>query len=130
MLVLAQLTGTPLSMLINAVMSRYLGPEDFGVLYLAWTFVTFAALGAEWGQASALPSMVAKDRSRAGELLGSGLVWRWGVDRGLWPPRGGMSPPRILPRFSDHARLRRAEQRRRASAASDRTSFADSSVPT
>ena len=76
LLVVAQVAGTPLSILINAVMARHLGLEEFGVLYLAWTYASFAGLAAEWGQGGALPAMVARDRSRAGELLGSGLVYR------------------------------------------------------
>lgn len=86
MLVLAQLAGAPLSMLINAVMARYLGPQEFGILYLAWTYTGFAGLGADWGTSSAVPAMVATDRSRAGELLGSALVWRvaaWSVSYGV-----------------------------------------------
>jgi len=85
-LVLAQVIATPLSVLTNAVMGRFLGPAEFGELYLAWTFATFAGLAVECGQGGAVPAMVAKDRTRAGEFLGTGLGWRsgaWVVSYGL-----------------------------------------------
>jgi O-antigen/teichoic acid export membrane protein len=79
LLVVAQVVATPVSVLINAMMARFLGPADFGLLYVAWTFATFAGLAAECGQGGALPAMVAKNRARAGEFLGSVLVWRTGA---------------------------------------------------
>jgi O-antigen/teichoic acid export membrane protein len=76
MLVGAQVVAAPLAVLINAVAARTLGPTDFGQLYLATTFCSLAFLFVEWGQPIALTGMVARDRSRAGELLGSGLALR------------------------------------------------------
>jgi len=75
-LVVAQVVGMPLSMLVNAIMARYLGPKDFGYVYLAGTFVAFGFRLLEWGQPGTLPAMVARDRSRAGEILGSGVLSR------------------------------------------------------
>lgn len=75
-LVLAQLVGTPLSLGVNAAMARYLGPGDFGYLYMASTYVTFGFLAVEWGQGLALPALVARRRERLGELLGSAIVFR------------------------------------------------------
>ncbi len=72
----AQALGAPLSVLINAVAGRYLGPAEFGVLYLATTYAGFALLFVEWGQYGALTGKIATHRSRAGELLGSAMVWR------------------------------------------------------
>ena len=76
LLVAAQVVATPLSVLVNAVAARALGPTDFGQLYLATTYCSLAFLVVEWGQPTALTGMVARDRSRAGELLGSGLTLR------------------------------------------------------
>lgn len=76
LLVGAQVLAAPLSILINAVAARRLGPTDFGQLYLATTFSSLAFLVVEWGQPGTLTGMVARDRSRAGELLGSGLTLR------------------------------------------------------
>jgi O-antigen/teichoic acid export membrane protein len=72
----AQVLGAPLSMLINAVAGRYLGAADFGVLYLTTTYAGFALLFVEWGQYGALTGRIATERARAGELLGSAMVWR------------------------------------------------------
>ncbi len=72
----AQVLGAPVSVLINAVAGRYLGPVDFGVLYLATTYAGFALLFVEWGQFGALTGKIATHRSRAGERLGSAMAWR------------------------------------------------------
>jgi len=76
LLVAAQVVAIPLSVLVNAVAARALGPADFGQLYLATTYCSLAFLVVEWGQPTALSGMVARDRSRAGDLLGSGLTLR------------------------------------------------------
>lgn len=78
LLVVAQIVTIPLSVAINAVMARYLGPADFGHIYVATTFASFAFLFVEWGQGGSLPAQVAIDRSRAGTLLGTALWWRAG----------------------------------------------------
>src|SRR3954470_19512481 len=75
-LVIAQAVVTPISVVVNAVAARHLGPTDFGRMYLATTLAAFALLFVEWGQMGALTGKVAVDRTRAGELLGSGLTWR------------------------------------------------------
>jgi PST family polysaccharide transporter len=75
-LIAAQVLGAPVSVLINAVAGRILGPAEFGVLYLATTYAAFALLFVEWGQYGALTGKIATERSRAGELLGSAMVWR------------------------------------------------------
>ncbi len=75
-LVAAQVVAAPLSFVANAVMGRYLGADDFGELYLASTLWNFGFLLVDWGQSAVLPSLVAKDRSRTGLLLGTGLAWR------------------------------------------------------
>lgn len=74
--VTAQIIVTPLTVLMNAVMARQLGPAQFGQLYLATTLASLAFLFVEWGQGGALSGSIARDRSRAGLLLGSSLAWR------------------------------------------------------
>jgi len=49
LLVAGQVLGMPLSIVVNAVMARYLGPEDFGYIYLATTFGGFGFLVVAWG---------------------------------------------------------------------------------
>jgi O-antigen/teichoic acid export membrane protein len=76
LLVAGQVLGMPLSIVLNAVMARYLGPEDFGYIYLASTFGGFGFLVVAWGQSGTLPAMVAKEPSKAGVLIGTGFVFR------------------------------------------------------
>jgi O-antigen/teichoic acid export membrane protein len=72
----AQVLTIPLSVGLNLLYARYLGPRDFGLIYLAGTMCGFGVLVVEWGQQGVLPAMIARDRSQAGVLLGSGLAWR------------------------------------------------------
>jgi O-antigen/teichoic acid export membrane protein len=75
-LVIAQIVSVPLTVAVNAIIARTLGPTEYGHLYLAMTFASFAFLFVEWGQGGVLTGMVARNRENAGELLGSGLLWR------------------------------------------------------
>jgi O-antigen/teichoic acid export membrane protein len=72
----AQVVGTPLSILLTAVMARYLGASDFGQIYVAWMLASFGFLVVEWGQGAVLTGSVARDRTAAGRLLGTALLWR------------------------------------------------------
>ena len=74
-----QIVATPLSILVSAVTGRYLGAADFGQMYLAWQVASFGFLLVEWGHGSVLQARVARDRSAAGELLGTTLAWRCGA---------------------------------------------------
>lgn len=76
LLVLAQALTTPISVAVNAIAARVLGAKDFGYLYQALTFSSFAFLFVEWGQANVIMARVATDRAGAGELLGSGIAFR------------------------------------------------------
>lgn len=78
-LVGAQLIGTPLTIVINAFMGRYLGADDLGYSYLATTIMGFGFLFVEWGQSGVLPAAVAQDRSRAPVLLGTAIAWKAGA---------------------------------------------------
>jgi O-antigen/teichoic acid export membrane protein len=78
-LVVAQALTTPLAILVNFVMGRYLGPADFGRLYLASTYCSFGFLFVEWGQGGTLPAAIARDRPRSGQLLGTALLWRGSI---------------------------------------------------
>lgn len=77
-LTLGQIAGMPLSIASSAILARYLGAAAIGYMYLASTFNSVGNLAVDWGQSGALPQLVAQDRSRAGVLLGSSLVWRLG----------------------------------------------------
>lgn len=75
-LTLAQAATVPVAVVSNALVGRYLGPTDFGHMYLAGTMCAFAVLVLEWGQQGAVPALVARDRPHAGTYLGTSLVWR------------------------------------------------------
>jgi O-antigen/teichoic acid export membrane protein len=89
LLVIGQALGMPLSIVVNAVMARRLGPEDFGYIYLATTFAGFGFLIGAWGQSGTLPALVARDRSQAGVLLGTGLAWRAASSLGVYMVMAG-----------------------------------------
>jgi len=75
-LVASQFVTTPISMVVNALMGRALGAVDFGAIYLATTILTTAFLVVEWGAYGQVAAAVARDRSVAPRLLGTGLVMR------------------------------------------------------
>ena len=77
-LTLSQAATVPLSVLVNAMMARYLGAETFGYIYLAGTFAGFGALAVGWGHDGVLPALVAQKHSLAGVLLGTSFLWRAG----------------------------------------------------
>jgi O-antigen/teichoic acid export membrane protein len=66
----------PLTILYSALQARYLGPTAVGYIYIATTFNAFGFMAVGWGQAGALPALVATNREQVGEFLGSALVWR------------------------------------------------------
>jgi O-antigen/teichoic acid export membrane protein len=75
-LVLGQVATTALSLVLSAALGRLLGAVDFGLLYLMTTTTTFAFVFVEWGQPVLVIREIAKNHSRAGELLGTALVLR------------------------------------------------------
>ncbi|MBC8077590.1 MAG: oligosaccharide flippase family protein, partial [Chloroflexales bacterium] len=79
LLMVAQAIATPLAILANAVLARFLGPIDFGYIYLAGTFLAFGFLAVEWGQAGMLPALISRDRGSASVVLGTALSWRLGM---------------------------------------------------
>ncbi len=78
-LVGAQFLGIPLSIFVNAVMGRKLGPSDFGFVNLAMNLCTFAFMFVEWGHYGVLPREIAQDPRRSGALLGSSIASRIGL---------------------------------------------------
>jgi len=78
-LVGAQFLGIPLSIFLNAVMGRKLGPSDFGFLNLAINLCGFAFMFVEWGHNGVLPRAIAQDPPRSGALLGASIASRVGL---------------------------------------------------
>src|SRR4029450_10226112 len=75
-LVLGQIATTALAIVLSSALGRLLGAADFGLLYLLTTTCAFAFVFVEWGQPALVIREVAKDHSRAGELLGTALILR------------------------------------------------------
>jgi PST family polysaccharide transporter len=72
----AQVLALPLAAVLNAIVARALGTADFGLVYVAGTLCGFGILFVEWGQQGVLPALIARDRSQAAGLLGTGFAWR------------------------------------------------------
>jgi len=72
----AQVLMIPLSIVISGLTGRYLGPAEFGDIYLTGTICSFGFLAVEWGHQGVLPAGIARDRSLAPVLLGTSLAWR------------------------------------------------------
>ena len=75
-LVASQFVTTPVSMVVNAMLARRLGASNFGAVYLATTVLTLAFLFVEWGGTTLVAAEVARDRSTAPRVFGTGLVLR------------------------------------------------------
>ena len=73
---IAEVLSMPISILLNAMMGHYLGPEALGQIYLAGTIAGVSFLVIAWGHQGSLPAAVVLDRSQAGKLLGSSIAWR------------------------------------------------------
>jgi len=78
-LVGAQFLGIPLSIFVNAVMGRKLGPSDFGFVNLALNLCGFAFMFVEWGHNGVLPREIAQHPLRSGALLGTSIASRVGL---------------------------------------------------
>jgi O-antigen/teichoic acid export membrane protein len=73
---IGQVTTTILTIVLNAVMARTLGPLEFGVLYLVMTIATFAYVIVDWGYGMLITRETARHPDRAGELMGSAFLAR------------------------------------------------------
>lgn len=80
----AQVAAAPLSIVVSGAMARYLGAADFGWIFLAATLCSFGFLLVDFGQGTALPGLVARERGAAGALVGTSLVWRAGAALAVW----------------------------------------------
>jgi O-antigen/teichoic acid export membrane protein len=69
----------PLSMFINIMVGRKLGPSDFGLLNQAINLCGFGFMFVEWGHSGVLPRVIAQDPQRSGSMLGASLASRAGL---------------------------------------------------
>jgi O-antigen/teichoic acid export membrane protein len=75
-LMLGQFLGMPLSLLATSLVGRFLGAAAYGLIYVAGTRTVLGFLFVDWGQGQVMAGEIARDRSKAGLLLGTSLVWR------------------------------------------------------
>src|SRR5256885_17071609 len=76
-LLLGKIGTMAISIVISAVIGRFLGAASLGTLYLVMASINFAGIFVEWGQQGYLVAEIAKFRERSGELLGTALVARF-----------------------------------------------------
>ena len=76
---LGQIATTILTILLNALLARTLGPADFGLLFLVTSIATFVYVVVDWGYGSLIIRETARFPGRSGELLGSALAARTAV---------------------------------------------------
>src|SRR5262249_42896674 len=75
-LLAGQVASSVLSLILTAVLGRWLGVEDFGVYYLLVALSTFAYVLVDWGQSAYLIRESARRHEDGGKLLGGALVFR------------------------------------------------------
>ncbi len=73
---LGQATTLIVTILLNAMLARTLGPYDFGLLYLVMQIATFAYVIIEWGHGPYIIRETARHPERSGELTGSAFAVR------------------------------------------------------
>ncbi len=73
-LVLSQFVTMPMGVLVNAVLARKLGADDFGLIYLASTMAGLGFLFVDWGQQATVAARVALKREEAAETLATSLA--------------------------------------------------------
>jgi O-antigen/teichoic acid export membrane protein len=75
-LLAGQVASTALSVVLTAVLARWLGVVDFGNYYLLVAVSTFAYVLVDWGQSAYLIRESARRREDGGKLLGGALAFR------------------------------------------------------
>jgi len=70
----SQVVQMPLSFLLNAVLARRLGPQDFGVFFFGQTVTGMGFHFVDWGQNATIAAEVARDPSRKETLLGTSVA--------------------------------------------------------
>jgi O-antigen/teichoic acid export membrane protein len=75
-LLAGQVASSALSLVLTAVLGRWLGVEEFGVYYLLVALSTFAYVLVDWGQSAYLIRESARRHDDNGMLLGGALAFR------------------------------------------------------
>jgi O-antigen/teichoic acid export membrane protein len=83
-----QAATTVLAILLTAALGRWLGAADFGTYYVLITMSTSVYLLLEWGQSLWVLRESARVPARAGEFLGTALVFRLAIVAAAAMPLG------------------------------------------
>ena len=78
-LLISQVALSALSLILTAVLGRWLGVMEFGVYYLLASLSAFVYVFVDWGQSAYLIRESARRRTDCGQLLGGALVYRIAV---------------------------------------------------
>lgn len=76
---LGQVATTILTIVLNAMLAKVLGPAVFGVLFLVMSIAGFAYVVIDWGHGNYIIRETARHPDRAGDLFGSALALRTAV---------------------------------------------------
>jgi O-antigen/teichoic acid export membrane protein len=90
-LLMAQVASMVIAFIVTVRIARHLGPEDYGILFFATSFVALAFTLVDLGQSYYLVQAVARDHSRAGLLFGTGFVLRAATAAAIFLPVWGLS---------------------------------------
>lgn len=71
-----QAVTTVLTIVLNATLAQWLGPSDFGLLFLVMSIAGFGYVLIDWGHGNFIIREAARHPSRAGNLLGSAVALR------------------------------------------------------
>lgn len=75
-LLLAQVVSMAIAFVVTVRVARHLGPEDYGILFFANSFLGLGFTLADLGQTYYLVQAVARDHDRTGVLFASGMALR------------------------------------------------------
>jgi PST family polysaccharide transporter len=75
-LLFGQVATTVLTIVLNSLMGRYLGPSNYGLYVLVNSFTTFGYVFVEMGQTNYGIREIARHPEKSGELMGSALALR------------------------------------------------------
>jgi O-antigen/teichoic acid export membrane protein len=78
-LLAGQVATALLSLILTALLGRWLGVVEFGIYYLLIVWSTFAYVLIDWGQSAYLIRKAVLQREDDGHLLGSALAFRTGL---------------------------------------------------
>lgn len=90
-MLIGQVASAAIAFVVTASIARHLGPSEYGVLFLSTSFVSLAFILVDLGQGFYAVSAIARDPSRTGVILGTGMALRLTVAALLVVPVWGLA---------------------------------------